>query len=122
MGFTTPDDTAPNFVSGYPQTPILTVDADNEQVAQNLDLSGKAGIILVNAAAIEGGPLLYHGPVQHAGLIQGFSEVVLAARNENGEDFFDSFEEAYNNAQGGSEEYAKIFADLLRKHARSLAT
>ena len=47
-----------------------------------------------------------------------FSEVVLAARNENGEDFFDSFEEAYNNAQGGSEEYAKIFADLLRKHIK----
>ena len=22
--FTTPDDTAPNFVSGYPQTPIVT--------------------------------------------------------------------------------------------------
>ena len=47
-----------------------------------------------------------------------FSEVVLGARNENGEDFFDSFEEAYTNAQGGSEEYAKIFADLLRKHIK----
>ncbi len=32
--FTTPDDTAPNFASGYPQTPVLTTDADNEQIAQ----------------------------------------------------------------------------------------
>ena len=39
--FTTPDDTAPNFVSGYPQTPILTVDADNEQVAQIMVMANK---------------------------------------------------------------------------------
>lgn len=32
--FTTPDDSAPNFASGYPQAPILTTDADGEQVAQ----------------------------------------------------------------------------------------
>lgn len=32
--FTTPDDTAPNFANGYPQAPILTTDADGEQVAQ----------------------------------------------------------------------------------------
>lgn len=32
--FTTPDDTAPNFATGYPQAPILTTDADNEQIAQ----------------------------------------------------------------------------------------
>lgn len=32
--FTTPDDSVPNFASGYPQAPILTTDADNEQVAQ----------------------------------------------------------------------------------------
>lgn len=32
--FTTPDDTAPNFAAGYPQDPILTTDADGEQVAQ----------------------------------------------------------------------------------------
>ena len=47
-----------------------------------------------------------------------FSEVVLAARNENGEDFFDSFEEAYNNAQSGNADYQKVFADLLRKHIK----
>ena len=39
--FTTPDDTAPNFASGYPQTPILTVDADNEQVAQDMVMATK---------------------------------------------------------------------------------
>ena len=32
--FTTPDDSAPNFANGYPQDPILTTDADGEQVAQ----------------------------------------------------------------------------------------
>jgi len=32
--FTTPDDTAPNFANGYPQAPILTTDADGEQIAQ----------------------------------------------------------------------------------------
>lgn len=32
--FTTPDDTAPNFATGYPQAPIITTDADNEQIAQ----------------------------------------------------------------------------------------
>lgn len=39
--FTTPDDTAPNFVTGYPQNPILTVDADNEQVAQIMVMANK---------------------------------------------------------------------------------
>lgn len=39
--FTTPDDTAPNFVAGYPQNPILTVDADNEQVAQIMVMANK---------------------------------------------------------------------------------
>lgn len=39
--FTTPDDTAPNFAAGYPQTPILTVDADNEQVAQVMVMATK---------------------------------------------------------------------------------
>lgn len=39
--FTTPDDTAPNFVTGYPQNPILTVDADGEQVAQVMVMATK---------------------------------------------------------------------------------
>ena len=39
--FTTPDDSAPNFANGYPQTPILTVDADNEQVAQVMVMATK---------------------------------------------------------------------------------
>jgi hypothetical protein len=39
--FTTPDDSAPNFVSGYPQTPILTLDADKEQVAQIMVMATK---------------------------------------------------------------------------------
>lgn len=39
--FTTPDDTAPNFSNGYPQAPILTVDADNEQVAQVMVMATK---------------------------------------------------------------------------------
>lgn len=39
--FTTPDDTAPNFVSGYPQNPILTLDADKEQVAQIMVMANK---------------------------------------------------------------------------------
>ena len=39
--FTTPDDSAPNFSNGYPQTPILTVDADNEQVAQVMVMATK---------------------------------------------------------------------------------
>lgn len=39
--FTTPDDTAPNFVTGYPQNPILTTDADNEQVAQVMVMANK---------------------------------------------------------------------------------
>ncbi len=40
--FTTPDDTAPNFAAGYPQNPILTVDADNEQVAQVMVMATKS--------------------------------------------------------------------------------
>ncbi|MCI9608616.1 MAG: S-layer homology domain-containing protein [Oscillibacter sp.] len=39
--FTTPDDSAPNFANGYPQNPILTVDADNEQVAQVMVMATK---------------------------------------------------------------------------------
>lgn len=39
--FTTPDDSAPNFVNGYPQAPILTVDADGEQVAQVMVMATK---------------------------------------------------------------------------------
>ncbi|WP_300688090.1 S-layer homology domain-containing protein [uncultured Oscillibacter sp.] len=39
--FTTPDDSAPNFVSGYPQAPILTLDADKEQVAQIMVMATK---------------------------------------------------------------------------------
>lgn len=39
--FTTPDDSAPNFATGYPQNPILTVDADNEQVAQVMVMATK---------------------------------------------------------------------------------
>lgn len=40
--FSTPDDSAPNFATGYPQTPILTVDADNEQVAQIMVMATKS--------------------------------------------------------------------------------
>lgn len=40
--FTTPDDTAPNFASGYPQAPILTQDADKEQVAQIMVMATKS--------------------------------------------------------------------------------
>ena len=40
--FTTPDDTAPNFASGYPQAPILTQDADQEQVAQIMVMATKS--------------------------------------------------------------------------------
>ncbi len=39
--FTTPDDTAPNFANGYPQTPVLTQDADKEQVAQVMVMATK---------------------------------------------------------------------------------
>ncbi|MCI9578675.1 MAG: hypothetical protein HFF98_07495, partial [Oscillibacter sp.] len=39
--FTTPDDSAPNFVNGYPQNPILTVDGDGEQVAQVMVMATK---------------------------------------------------------------------------------
>ncbi len=39
--FSTPDDTAPNFANGYPQAPILTVDADDEQVAQIMVMATK---------------------------------------------------------------------------------
>ena len=39
--FTTPDDSAPNFSTGYPQNPILTLDADNEQVAQVMVMATK---------------------------------------------------------------------------------
>lgn len=39
--FTTPDDSAPNFANGYPQTPILTLDADGEQVAQIMVMATK---------------------------------------------------------------------------------
>ena len=39
--FTTPDDTAPNFSTGYPQAPILTTDADNEQIAQIMVMATK---------------------------------------------------------------------------------
>ena len=41
LAFTTPDDSAPNFAAGYPQTPILTLDADNEQVAQVMVMATK---------------------------------------------------------------------------------
>ncbi len=40
--FTTPDDTAPNFASGYPQAPILTTDADGEQIAQIMVMPTKS--------------------------------------------------------------------------------
>lgn len=40
--FTTPDDSAPNFATGYPQTPILTLDADQEQVAQVMVMATKS--------------------------------------------------------------------------------
>lgn len=40
--FTTPDDSAPNFATGYPQNPILTLDADNEQVAQVMVMATKS--------------------------------------------------------------------------------
>lgn len=39
--FTTPDDSAPNFATGYPQTPILTTDADGEQIAQIMVMATK---------------------------------------------------------------------------------
>ncbi|MCI8818174.1 MAG: S-layer homology domain-containing protein [Oscillibacter sp.] len=39
--FTTPDDSAPNFSTGYPQAPILTTDADNEQIAQIMVMATK---------------------------------------------------------------------------------
>ena len=39
--FTTPDDSAPNFSTGYPQAPILTLDQDGEQVAQIMVMATK---------------------------------------------------------------------------------
>ncbi|MEY8387092.1 S-layer homology domain-containing protein [Oscillospiraceae bacterium 38-13] len=39
--FTTPDDSTPNFSTGYPQAPILTADADNEQIAQIMVMATK---------------------------------------------------------------------------------
>lgn len=40
--FTTPDDSVPNFANGYPQAPVLTTDADGEQVAQIMVMPTKS--------------------------------------------------------------------------------
>ena len=47
-----------------------------------------------------------------------FSEVVLGARNEGGEWHYDSFEDAYNDARGGSAEKQLVFAELLKRHIK----
>nr|WP_325257495.1 S-layer homology domain-containing protein [uncultured Oscillibacter sp.] len=64
------------------------------------------------------GPESHPTPYPDSTIRLVFSEVVLAARNEAGEWKYDSFEDAWRDAQGGSAEKQKVFADLLREHIK----